>query len=313
MIKSLRLVKNISIIVGCLASFNSIPVYGQNHVDKYFDAVQKRQNTSLEKEVQFLLQERVSWLSLVPYQKDSIANIRYQAYLLTARLGQKSTKQEDREWAVEQLLGGNRSNDRGVRGVVIRELMSFYREDFSPRLRDTLRSSFNQKPTQYDSWVKLVGYIGLKDQISVIQSHIQGNQLSRSEKWAAYLALARLGDESALQMVMSRISKLPLNDDVVYEVMPDLIYTRQRVAIRYLVDALYNDDTSCQSADAETTKPITCAYRIMELLAPVIKGYPLNVEVTGDVVATDYPKALVKVRQWFEARKDNFEILDNTL
>ncbi|HEX8038201.1 MAG TPA: hypothetical protein VF490_03595, partial [Chryseosolibacter sp.] len=144
----------------------------------------------------------------------------------------------------------------------------------------------------------LAGYLGLRDlEPDIWQRSQPGNPIAI--RWAAMLSLARLGNSEATAAIMKRVSKFPVNDDVVYELFPDLLYTRQPEAIAYMIAALQSDDPNCLSADAEKEKPIPCGYRIMELLAPVIAGYPLQVDQSGDLATSDYPKALQTVRAWF--------------
>jgi len=71
-----------------------------------------------------------------------------------------------------------------------------------------------------------------------------------------------------------------------------------------LIQTLNNDAKNCMSADAEHETKIPCAYRVMEMLAPVIEGYPLTVDESGDIVTNDYEDALKKVREWFVAHPD---------
>ncbi|MBI3221359.1 MAG: hypothetical protein HYZ44_17745 [Bacteroidetes bacterium] len=299
-------------MIGLIIILNSLPSYGQSHLEKYFNAIRKGQTASFESELWLLQSERDLWKTLISYQKDSIANVRYQTYLLISRLGKESQKPEDRTWAVEQLMGASRNNDSGIVGLAVRELTGFYRNDFSSSFRDSLRVILHQRAKHYAMWLRLVGYIGIKDQTTVIQSQIQDGKLSRSEKWAAHLALSRMGDTEALRYVLDRTRKIGVNDDAVYELFPDLIYTRQLHAVQYLVEALNSDKPSCESADAEISKRQTCAYRIIELLAPVIKDFPLTVDASGDLAVADYSLALQQVRQWF-ATHPNFKILDSSL
>lgn len=291
---------------------SSPKAFPQNHVEQYFNALRKNQAISLEKEIQLLQSDRIGWSAIVAYQNDSISQIRYQAHLLLARLGQKSKKQEDRSWAVDQLIRSSRHTDSGVVGLVVRELSAFNRNDFSSASRDSLRSIVRQKAKHYSLWLRLVGYVGLKDQIVGIQSQVEQKQLNRSEKWSAYLALSRLGDAEALQYILGRVRSFGTNDEVVYEIFPDLVYTRQPLAIQYLVEALRSDETDCHSADAENPQPQTCAYRIMELLAPVIKNIPLKMDPSGDLSVTDYKVALQSTRQWFDNHSD-YTIMDDSI
>lgn len=297
------------LIIFILSSPDAFP---QNRVQQYFNALRKNQAISLEKEVQLLQSDRIGWSAIVTYQNDSIPQVRYQAHLLLARIGQKSKKQEDRSWAVDQLIRSSRHTDSGVVGLVVRELSAFNRNDFSSASRDSLRSIVRQKSKHYSQWLRLVGYVGLKDQIVGIQSQVEQKQLNRSERWSDYLALSRLGDAEALQYVLSRVRSLETNDEVVYEIFPDLVYTRQPLAIQLLAEALQSNEPDCQSADAENPQPQTCAYRIMELLAPVIRNIPLKMDSSGDLSVTDYRAALQSTRQWFDNHPD-YKIVDDSI
>jgi hypothetical protein len=42
----------------------------------------------------------------------------------------------------------------------------------------------------------------------------------------------------------------------------------------------------------------------MELLAPVIEGFPYETDATGTLVVDDYVKALSVVREWFNQNPD---------
>jgi hypothetical protein len=117
-----------------------------------------------------------------------------------------------------------------------------------------------------------------------------------------------MDDAPALKDLMQRVSKLPVNDDVVYKLFPDLIYTRQKESIDYMIEALNSDVKTCFTADAEKEVEILCGYRIMEQLAPVIADYPFNLDESGDLQTDDYPSALLTVRNWFRTHK-NYTIL----
>jgi hypothetical protein len=108
--------------------------------------------------------------------------------------------------------------------------------------------------------------------------------------------------------MMRRARKLPVNDDVIYSIFPDLVYTRNKEAVSYMIEVLQRDDATCMSADAERQAPIPCGYRVMEQLAPIIKGYPLALDASGDIKTNDYVAALKTVREWF-TKHPNYEIL----
>ena len=132
--------------------------------------------------------------------------------------------------------------------------------------------------------------------------------LSARDQWAAQLALARLGDPEALATVLTRVKQEPVNDDVVYELLPDLVYTRQKAALDYLVTIIQSDEKNCQSADPEAEQSILCGYRVLELLPPVIQNFPLTVDESGDLAVSDYPSALQQAREWLK-ENDDYQIV----
>jgi hypothetical protein len=77
------------------------------------------------------------------------------------------------------------------------------------------------------------------------------------------------------------------------------------------VEALNNDAKNCESANSDNTERIPCAYRIMEMLAPIIENYPLKQNASGDIETNDYPMALQTVREWFKINKA-YKILRDT-
>ena len=104
--------------------------------------------------------------------------------------------------------------------------------------------------------------------------------------------------------MLAQIKQQPLNDDVVYELLPDLVYTRQKDALDYLVAIIQSDEKRCQSADPEAEQNIRCGYRVLELLAPVIADFPLTLDESGDLAVSDYPQALEEARRWLTEHED---------
>jgi hypothetical protein len=90
----------------------------------------------------------------------------------------------------------------------------------------------------------------------------------------------------------------------VYQIFPDLVYTRQRPIFEMLIVALNSDVRNCQSANAENLTKIPCAYRIMEMIAPAIEGFPYKLDESGDIDAENYQEALITVRDWFKGNRD---------
>jgi hypothetical protein len=153
------------------------------------------------------------------------------------------------------------------------------------------------------------GYWQLKETMDALQNIANDRTAPRNFRWAAYMALARMGDERALMFLISQVQRNGMNDDVVAELVPNLIYTQQRPAFDLLIEALYDDTPRCTSSNPDNEVAILCGYRIMEMLAPVIKDFPLEVEASGDIKTRNYRDALQTLRRWFEQRKTDYVIL----
>lgn len=235
------------------------------------------------------------------YFKDTLSHVRASMYDLVGSTGKISTDPSTRQLATNKL--GSATSDYENLDVIISQLGNFKTNDFSTTSRDSLASLFRRSPPYQDQLLRLIGSLQMTELTSDLKGVVNNAANKQKVRWAALIALARMGDQESIQSMMKRVQRLPVNDDVVYEVFPDLVYTRQKQAIDYLIVELKNDDNKCYTADAEDETPITCAYRIMEMLAPVIDKYPLQVDESGDIKTKDYKKSLTTVRAWFDKNK----------
>ena len=246
--------------------------------------------------------------ALQPYYADSLPSVRAKAYNMAERVGQKAQEGATRQLAVKQLINAINDNDTGISGNASEALSGFAKEDFNASHRSEIAALLKQEIPHKDQLVKLAGYLNIKEAQTTIKQLAQpGN--NRKTRWAAYLALARMGEQQELQYIVKTIAAMPLNDDVVYEMVPDLIYTRQKTAFDYLFTIINNDGPSCSSADPDASANMLCGYRTMEYIAPYIKGFPLPVE-EGELVVDDYKQALETVRSWYAKMQGDYEILN---
>jgi hypothetical protein len=291
--------------------FSSFVSFAQQNIQIYFAAIAQQQPTS-----PFTFDPTVGESryiqALSPYLTDTVITVRSEAYLLVSRLGKNSKQSKVRKEVVKILLKGWRDKDSGITGQVANALFRFNKEDFDKTALEDVRE-LNKVPETYAGKLfKLIGKLDLRDQLNTIKTHVQNQQvpLSRQDVWAGYVSMARLGDALSEQTVMDKANKLGSNDDTIYELCPDLVYIGSRTTIDFLVKELYSEENNCSSPDTESERPINCAYRIMEMLAPVIKDYPVAVSVSGDLVEKDYPKALATIRSWFNERNGNYTIVN---
>ena len=299
-------------IISLLFSLGPVFSYAQSPaatVATYLTAVRQDQRPAAPTELwQNAEQHHDALTALAPYSFDTLASVRQQAYYLTKQVGTHSQDNAIRQQAVDQLTAGLRDEDSGVTGRIYSYLEGFTPADFSPKARQSVGNLLSERPPHLSQLLRLVGTLNLREQAATLRNLLP--DLSARERWTAQLALARLGDAEALASVMNRAKRYPVNDDVVYELLPDLVYTRQKAALDYLVSIVQSDEKNCTSANPEAEENISCGYRVLELLAPVIQSFPLTVDKSGDLAVDDYPQALQQAQQWLNQNTD-YQVINN--
>jgi hypothetical protein len=273
-------------------------------MEKYFADVRVGKNSVIPDA--FVKTENIksSLAQLPKYLNDSVAAVRGQAYLFAKLIGEQSQWAPTRKQTVHWLIAGARDKSTGNVGLALNYLTGFLKNDFTKSGKDSLSAMLNKEQPYLDVLVKLVGFLEMKEIESTLFNLSQESSLGRKERWACMLALTRMGNVPATDDVLNRVKRMPVSDPVVYQVFPDLIYTRAKPVFDYLLEALNNDAKNCQSASADSDANIPCAYRVMEMLAPAVVGYPLKQDVSGDIVTDNYEVALQTVRKWFKAHPD---------
>ncbi|MDR0231208.1 MAG: hypothetical protein LBI82_03720 [Dysgonamonadaceae bacterium] len=240
--------------------------------------------------------------ALQPYYTDTLLIIRQQAYYLTYRKGNNAPSAE-RKTAVNRLVKGIPDADSGLTGQLLGYLQSFSVADFDSESRSLIAGRLKYIDTpHYDKLVLLAGFIGVGN--DVLQELYRNPGLSVKRKWYIALALARMGNNEQTAWCVQQVKKAPVNNGLIENVLPDLIYTRQKEAIDYCVELLFSDEKLCQSPNPDLSEKIPCAYRIIELLAPAIEDFPIKVDPSTGLESDDYPKTLQTVREWFKKNSD---------
>lgn len=210
-------------------------------------------------------------------------------------LSKTSSQQEIRRLGVAVLL---KACMQGRAGSALDQLTGFASSDFSPQSRADVKALLVGSRSYRADLIRLASFLQLTDMIPLLKRwSAPGNDVQI--RWSAIVGLARMGDAESTREMLSIVHKLGTTDETVYNVFPDLVFSRHPDAIAFLIDALKRDDILCLPADPERDTPIPCAYRIMELLASVIEDFPVRVGPGGDLDTADYPHALQSVRRWF--------------
>jgi len=154
------------------------------------------------------------------------------------RAGTESADSKDRCAAVTYLIEKARDHQGYLNELSLRLLLSFYRDDFSDRNRETLHAMFDAR--QSPGLARVIGVAEVEQAVPSLKNSGQpafakrGSALKVDMPWAANLALARMGDEQALSRVMIRVDSEP--DAVVRatQLFADLGYTKAPEAFAML-------------------------------------------------------------------------------
>jgi hypothetical protein len=243
-------------------------------------------------------------------RSDSVSEERLNSSLaflkdFVAKSSNKAVKSE----VINFILVVAKSKHSSVVAKSFRLLQNIPAKYFGKSALDTIEVMIRRNQRNYSDAILLAGYLNEPVFVDVIK-HIFLNSrgFTRQEQWTTYRVLARLGDKDALTYCVKKVTALPVNDQVVDVLFPDLVYTRQKEAIDVLIKVLNSDELLCSSTNPNNDGKILCGYRIMEMLAPVIESFPLKTLPSGDLDVKDYSKALIEVRRWFQAN-NNYKIV----
>lgn len=233
------------------------------------------------------------------------------AYSLSYRVALKSSVSSTRQLAVDHISEGINHNHRSVAAWCVGHLSVFNRTDFSPQAQQNISANLQQGTPKLGELIKVAGYLNLSDQQAQLES-LAASLKKVGDKWACWLALSRMDNNIYTSRVCETVRRQGVNDDVVYELVPDLVYTRQKEAFDVALAILFDDKKKCISSTPDSPRPIQCGYRVMEYLAPIIQDFPYAVKTSGDLDTQNYEEALTEIRKWFLEQGDSYEILDNT-
>ena len=241
--------------------------------------------------------------ALSEYTSDTVPDIRLKVYNLADRIGEQSDDQRVRNLAVNMLTGGLRDADVGIVGVVSSKLLTYKKSDFSAQNSNQIASLVTSSTPYLGNILKLIGHLEL-EVTEQLRALVSDSQLNNQYRFQAQLALARTGDEQSVNHITNRLNSIEINDRFVYSMVPQLVYTRQKPIIDFLVEVIQSDELNCYSANPNSDGKILCGYRVMEYLAPVIVDFPIPLDEFGEPDIRDYRTALEEVREWLDMHPD---------
>lgn len=281
-----------------LLMFFGIQAQSNSSLRKYMEAVRNGSYDAVPKEILQTNNPEQVLQELLVYEKDSVSKMRSRAYNIAKRIGTATTNASARQMAISQLLKGIADHDSGISGYCSSGLTDFAPSDFSQPNKNLLISYLTPQTAHLDQVILLTGYLQL-DQTKSKLSNLLTQNIATRDKWSVQLALARMGDASSIHYITTKLTQAKVNDDFVYEIVPDLIYTRNAEVFNFLEEIIMSNDADCMSANPNSDAKILCGYRVMEYLAYAIQDFPIATDQYHEAEISDYKQALTEVRNWF--------------
>jgi hypothetical protein len=274
----------------------------------YFEKWEKGISTVTEQEI--LLKGNVEEVisEAERFVADTSASKRYAAYHLLGYLGAKIENKGLRKRAIKQLIFGSNDKDGGIAGNCFRMLTIFDVSDFDTEAKYLLGEMAKKPRSHYEILVKICGWLDINDLNYDFRRLIEEKKGSVHDRWFIRLAMARMGEKDMIDYVLDRIENIKVNDDVVYELIPDVVYVRQKVLFDYLLNIIESDDKECNSSNPDSDEKIICAYRVIEQVAPYIENFPAKVDIAGELISNNYNKTLEDVRIWIKQNSNDYKL-----
>ena len=306
--------KNKVLLIFLISIFFSISLIADNIDDLIRSYIDGRKKYSVENEIlkKILSKDENKIINAtIPYLNDSLKIVRSSAMLIIYEVGWKSNDKQVRQKAVKILSERIDDKDAGLVKMAIDYLKNFYFEDFDNEVKYKIYLKVLENHSYYSDLVLLTGFLQINELIDLYQAKLKDDKYSSREKWYILLALGRMGDIKAINKIVKIIKKMPVNEDAVSELFPDLVYVRQKEVFDEMLDVIMNDEKNCLSSDPDNEVPIICAFKVIELVAKYIKDFPVKVDEYGEVIINNYNETLKKVREWIEQNGFNYELITN--
>ncbi len=174
--------------------------------------------------------------------------------------------------------------------------------------KSLLASHIIGKPLYFGRLAKLAAYAQVSDLVSYFEMALtSADSIDRNDFWSLNVALARMGNLNCVDYCTSTIDKIGVNDQTIQLLLPDIVFMHQKKGIDYILNLILNDNFNCTNTNPDNEAPINCAYRLLELVAPVICDFPIKSNASGDLQTTDYAEALKISRTWIINNYDTYQ------
>lgn len=184
------------------------------------------------------------------------------------------------------------------------ELKKMKYSDFTLDDKRQLEEKLNSDIPHKGEYFKFIGFLKRE---AFLWDFERENDIPKNLLQDYNLAMVRAGSDIKLDLLMYNVKKYELSDEFSYDLVPVLVYTHRKEVYDYLLDLIMSDEKKCNHPDLETEGKFTCAYVIIETIAPHIIDFPAEIDRTGSLKDPS-PALLETVREWIRENKASYEI-----
>lgn len=234
---------------------------------------------------------------------------RIMALRLTLKVAESSDELITKHAAVYNLVDkGLRDNSKTIRSSVLNYLNKLPVSYFDDLSKNCLANIIINSRNYYKQLVMLSGKLQMHQLVFHYENRLKTDSaLTNNDKWGMQLSLGRMGNTGMVNKCVNQVRKIGMDNLIIYNVIPDLLYLNNKYVTDYLLDELRKQNLNCTTADPDNEMIIDCAYRLAELVAPYIKDFPFEVAVSGDLECNNYRKSLHDIRNWIIKNRDNYQ------
>jgi len=246
--------------------------------------------------------------AFMPYSSGSNTEVRRNAIRMIHKFASRSNNSDLQSKVIRYFVELLDDKETSISGLALQYLQDYPTKAFDKETRYHLSERAKIKKFGQDRVILLTGYLGITELVYNYRKMLTENEVKdKRTRLYMQLAMARLGDTTAIGEIVALARKLPVTDDYVYDLCPDFAYTCQPQVYNILFDIILSDKKNCLSENPDNEKPIICAFRVIETIAPYLKNFPVPLDNQGDADITDYPATLAKVRTWINENKQKLE------
>ncbi|HOP05299.1 MAG TPA: hypothetical protein PLE67_12555 [Tenuifilaceae bacterium] len=301
--------------VTCFLMISFSNLYSQKNKIKtveYFKTwFEEEQIDNINSEIRSLTFDEIGNLYQVvgEHLSDSIFEARWLGLSIVNRVVSVNSNERIGGLSISLLLKFIWDSDTRIQYSASESLVSVPDICFTESHKDSILLSLNTSKSSASTTnlIKLCGKLEISESIPLLED-ISNNPVNPFiNRWIALAALTRMGDEKSEQKMLDFIKKTGISLDAINMLYPYVTYSRSRKNVDYLISIIKNDNSECESTNPDVTTRIPCAYHLLKVVGPAIKGF--NWEGPNGLEMLKPIDALEKSKKYLNSIKDNWEFV----